>query len=141
MYPISGPITVIPMAASLSVAAAKVSLGEDVSDPAKPVAVASDIVAPDAVWIVLQAVSTARPSRKTVARASQRDNEYRIALAMSLWEMAAHESPRTTKLYDRTKERLMQEKVERIRFYSRCDHRNSSCHMDKLRNVRLAWSS
>ena len=30
-------------------------------------------------------------------------------------EMAAHESPRTTKLYDRTKERLTQEKVERIR--------------------------
>jgi hypothetical protein len=28
--------------------------------------------------------------------------------------MAAHESPRTTKLYDRTKERLTQE-VERIR--------------------------
>jgi hypothetical protein len=30
-------------------------------------------------------------------------------------EMAAHESPRTTKLYDRTKERLTQDKVERIR--------------------------
>jgi integrase len=30
-------------------------------------------------------------------------------------EMAAHESPRTTKLYDRTKERLMQDEVERIR--------------------------
>jgi integrase len=30
-------------------------------------------------------------------------------------EMAAHESPRTTKLYDRTKERLTQEEVERIR--------------------------
>jgi site-specific recombinase XerD len=29
--------------------------------------------------------------------------------------MAAHESPRTTKLYDRTKERLTQEEVERIR--------------------------
>lgn len=30
-------------------------------------------------------------------------------------EMAAHESPRTTKLYDRTKERLTQNEVERIR--------------------------
>jgi integrase len=29
--------------------------------------------------------------------------------------MAAHESPRTTKLYDRTKERLIQDEVERIR--------------------------
>jgi site-specific recombinase XerD len=30
-------------------------------------------------------------------------------------EMAAHESPRTTKLYDRTKERLAQDEIERIR--------------------------
>ena len=30
-------------------------------------------------------------------------------------EMAAHESPRTTKLYGRTKERLTQDEVERIR--------------------------
>jgi site-specific recombinase XerD len=30
-------------------------------------------------------------------------------------EMAGHESPRTTKLYDRTKERLTQDEVERIR--------------------------
>jgi len=30
--------------------------------------------------------------------------------------MAAHESPRTTKLYDRTKDRLTQDEVERIRF-------------------------
>jgi hypothetical protein len=29
--------------------------------------------------------------------------------------MAAHESPRTTKLYDWTKERLTQDEVERIR--------------------------
>jgi integrase len=29
--------------------------------------------------------------------------------------MAAHESPRTTKLYDRTRERLTREEVERIR--------------------------
>jgi hypothetical protein len=29
-------------------------------------------------------------------------------------ETAAHESPRTTKLYDRTKERLTQDEVERI---------------------------
>jgi integrase len=32
-------------------------------------------------------------------------------------EMAAHESPRTTKLYDRTNERLTQDEVERIRLY------------------------
>jgi integrase len=30
-------------------------------------------------------------------------------------EMAAHESPRTTKLYDRTQDRLTQDEVERIR--------------------------
>lgn len=30
-------------------------------------------------------------------------------------EMAPRESPRTTKLYDRTKERLTQDEVERIR--------------------------
>jgi integrase len=30
-------------------------------------------------------------------------------------EMAAHESPRTTKLYDRTKDRLTRDEVERIR--------------------------
>ena len=30
-------------------------------------------------------------------------------------EMAAHESPRTTKPYDRTKERLTQDEAERIR--------------------------
>jgi integrase len=34
-------------------------------------------------------------------------------------EMAAHESPRTTKLYDRTKERLTQDEVERIRLWVR----------------------
>ena len=31
--------------------------------------------------------------------------------------MAAHESPRTTKLYDRTQERLTQDEVERIRLW------------------------
>ena len=30
-------------------------------------------------------------------------------------QMAAHESPRTTKLYDRTKARLTLDEVERIR--------------------------
>jgi integrase len=30
-------------------------------------------------------------------------------------EMAGHESPRTTKLYDRTRERLTQDEVERIK--------------------------
>jgi hypothetical protein len=29
--------------------------------------------------------------------------------------VAAHESPRTTELYDRTKERVTQDEVERIR--------------------------
>jgi integrase len=37
------------------------------------------------------------------------------AQEMAAQEMAAHESPRTTKLYDRTKERLTQNEVERIR--------------------------
>jgi integrase len=37
------------------------------------------------------------------------------ALVEHAQEMAAHESPRTTKLYDRTKERLTQDEVERIR--------------------------
>jgi hypothetical protein len=36
-----------------------------------------------------------------------------------LAEMAAHESPRTTKLYDRTKERLTQDEVDRIRLENR----------------------
>jgi hypothetical protein len=36
-------------------------------------------------------------------------------LTMPAQEMAAHESPRTTKLYDRTKERLTQDEVEKIR--------------------------
>jgi hypothetical protein len=31
-------------------------------------------------------------------------------------ELAAHEIPRTTKLYDRTKERLTQDEVEMIRW-------------------------
>jgi site-specific recombinase XerD len=40
--------------------------------------------------------------------------------------MAAHESPRTTKLYDRTKERLTQDEVERIiRITSGLDSRTS----------------
>jgi hypothetical protein len=38
-----------------------------------------------------------------------------IKRAATAQEMAAHESPRTTKLYDRTKERLTQDDVERIR--------------------------
>jgi integrase len=40
----------------------------------------------------------------------------RRALAVGRWHYgaAAHESPRTTKLYDRTKERLTQREVERI---------------------------
>jgi len=36
------------------------------------------------------------------------------AARWSTRSMAAHESPRTTKLYDRTKERLTQDEVERI---------------------------
>jgi hypothetical protein len=38
-----------------------------------------------------------------------------VARSSTPQEMAAHESPRTTKLYDRTKERLTQDEVERIR--------------------------
>jgi hypothetical protein len=36
--------------------------------------------------------------------------------ALVVIEMSAHESPRTMKLYDRTKERLTRDEVERIRF-------------------------
>jgi hypothetical protein len=36
--------------------------------------------------------------------------------------MAAHESPRTTKLYDRRKERLAQDEVERIRLCTSTAH-------------------
>jgi hypothetical protein len=41
---------------------------------------------------------------------------FQMAVRLSMRrQMAAHESPRTTKLYDRTKERLTQDEVERIR--------------------------
>jgi hypothetical protein len=48
-----------------------------------------------------------------------RDRDHRLSLEWRrprehAQEMAAHESPRTTKLYDRTKERLTQDEVERI---------------------------
>ena len=39
----------------------------------------------------------------------------RGASAERLPHVPGHESPRTTKLYDRTKERLTQDEVERIR--------------------------
>ena len=48
-----------------------------------------------------------------------RDRDYRLSrnggALEHAQEMAAHESPRTTKFYDRTKERLTQDEVERIR--------------------------
>ena len=37
------------------------------------------------------------------------------ARPLTLAAIAGHESPRTTKLYNRTKERLTQDEVERIR--------------------------
>jgi hypothetical protein len=37
-----------------------------------------------------------------------------VAEVATMPRMAAHESPRTTKLYDRTKERLTQDEIERI---------------------------
>ena len=52
--------------------------------------------------------------------------------------MAAHESPRTTKLYDRTQERLTQDEVERIQLWQitrnleetriRCGHQRAVAH-------------
>jgi len=49
--------------------------------------------------------------------------------------MAAHESPRTTKLYDRTKERLTQDKVKRngkaVRHGSRSEHAWYAVHGSK----------
>jgi hypothetical protein len=48
-------------------------------------------------------------------------------------EMAAHESPRTTKLYDRTKERLTQDEVER----PGCEHMQYCCTGRAVRS----WSN
>jgi hypothetical protein len=51
-------------------------------------------------------------------KASNGDQTARRFLRITLEHaqtMAGHESPRTTKLYDRTKDRLTQDKVERIR--------------------------
>jgi integrase len=46
-------------------------------------------------------------------------------------EMAAHESPRTTKLYDRTKERLTLDEIERIRLSRKF---SSSSALKSIRN-------
>ena len=55
----------------------------------------------------------------TVRRAGRRERGAPVAAnggaLEHAQEMAAHESPRTTKLYDRTKERLTQNEVERTR--------------------------
>ena len=59
----------------------------------------------------------------TVRRAGRRERERERGAPVAAnggalehaQEMAAHESPRTTKLYDRTRERLTQAEVERIR--------------------------
>jgi hypothetical protein len=37
-----------------------------------------------------------------------------VAAVAKMPRLAAHESPRTAKLYDRTKERLTQDEIERI---------------------------
>jgi hypothetical protein len=58
----------------------------------------------------------ARPSSTTAPRNGRRTAYLSNGGALEhAQEMAAHESPRTTKLYDRTKERLTQDEVERIR--------------------------
>jgi hypothetical protein len=51
----------------------------------------------------------------TVVTAIGRRASLRALIRAPALEMAAHERPRTTKLYDRTKERLTQAEVQRIR--------------------------
>jgi site-specific recombinase XerD len=54
-------------------------------------------------------------------------------------EMAAHESPRTTKLYDRTKEPLTQDEVERIRLWKFRTPRSSTrwCSVTRSHEARF----
>jgi hypothetical protein len=55
-----------------------------------------------------------RPGRAFVPHGGRQDrrNSGKLEVAQHI---ANHESPRTTKLYDRAKERLTQDEVERIR--------------------------
>jgi integrase/recombinase XerD len=55
----------------------------------------------------LPAIPSGRPASPPIWRTAARLEHAQA--------MAAHESPRTTKLYDRTRERLTREEVERIR--------------------------
>jgi hypothetical protein len=60
-------------------------------------------------------VESARLLWPRAVRNSQSLRSSAMSAASHAQEMAAHESPRTTKLYDRTKDRLTQDEVERIR--------------------------
>ena len=71
-------------------------------------------------WLMIRrrARRPASPRRSATIRFARRGSLAYLANGGALehaQEMAAHESPRTTKLYDRTKERLTQDEVERIR--------------------------
>ena len=61
--------------------------------------------APAAKIALIERQQTALSLRKSGA-------SYRAIAA----HIAAHESPRTTKLYDRTADKITQEEIERIRF-------------------------
>ena len=56
-----------------------------------------------------------RPLAVTVDACAGSPIKLRGASAERLPHVSGHESPRTAKLYDRTKERLTQDEVERIR--------------------------
>jgi integrase len=72
-------------------------------------------------WLMKSAAARRRPvsMRRSAITRSERPGSPPIspmaARSSMAQEMAAHESPRTTKLYDRTRERLTQDEVERIR--------------------------
>jgi hypothetical protein len=68
------------------------------------------------IWLFDVREPTNPVSFATMPVPSERHRDHRLPNGGALeQEMAAHESPRTTKLYDRTKERLTQDEVERIR--------------------------
>ena len=68
------------------------------------------------VLLVIQ-IETSAPEQRIGAAAALIEQKREIAAARSSTpsQWPAHESPRTTKLYDRTQERLTQDEVERIR--------------------------
>ena len=52
-------------------------------------------------------------------------------------QIAAHESPKTTKLYDRTDDRLTLDEIKRIMFYINIE--SSVCHVEHMGHIKF-WS-